>query len=91
MTPATRRALHRRESCAAAGPPCSGPGRPLLGGAKPARAEAIAGAVPEVDRVAVRVVVDSYQIAVAPSAKAGNVDIERFGWGLSATSRRAGR
>jgi hypothetical protein len=29
--------------------------------------------------VAVRVVVDSYQIAVAPNAKAGSVDIERFG------------
>lgn len=55
----------------------------LLGGARPVRAEAIVGAVPEVDRVAVRVVIDSYQIAVAPSAKAGNVDIERFGWGLS--------
>jgi 7,8-dihydropterin-6-yl-methyl-4-(beta-D-ribofuranosyl)aminobenzene 5'-phosphate synthase len=55
----------------------------LLGGARPARAEAIVGAVPEVDRVAVRVVIDSYQIAVAPSAKAGSVDIERFGWGLS--------
>lgn len=55
----------------------------LLGGARAARAEAVAGAVPEVDRVAVRVVVDSYQIAVAPSAKAGSVDVERFGWGLS--------
>ena len=55
----------------------------LLGGARPARAEAVAGSVPEVDRVAVRVVIDSYQIAVAPSGKAGSVDIERFGWGLS--------
>jgi 7,8-dihydropterin-6-yl-methyl-4-(beta-D-ribofuranosyl)aminobenzene 5'-phosphate synthase len=55
----------------------------LLGSTRPARAEAIAGAVPEVDRVAVRVVIDSYQIAVAPSARAGSVDIERFGWGLS--------
>jgi 7,8-dihydropterin-6-yl-methyl-4-(beta-D-ribofuranosyl)aminobenzene 5'-phosphate synthase len=41
------------------------------------------GAVREVDRVAVRVVIDSYQIAVAPSAKAGNVDVNRFGWPLS--------
>lgn len=56
----------------------------LLGGTRPARAETVAGPVPEVDRVAVRVVIDSYQIAVAPSAKVGNVDIERFGWGLSA-------
>jgi 7,8-dihydropterin-6-yl-methyl-4-(beta-D-ribofuranosyl)aminobenzene 5'-phosphate synthase len=28
------------------------------------------------------VVIDSYQFAVAPSAKAGNVDIQHFGWGL---------
>jgi 7,8-dihydropterin-6-yl-methyl-4-(beta-D-ribofuranosyl)aminobenzene 5'-phosphate synthase len=54
----------------------------LLGGAKPARAEAISGSVPEVDRVAVRVVIDSYQIAVAPSTKTGNVDVQRFGWGI---------
>ena len=39
--------------------------------------------MPEVDRVAVTVVVDSYQFAVAPSAKVGDVGIERFGWGLS--------
>ena len=39
----------------------------LLGGARPARAEEITGTVPEVDRLAVRVVIDSYQIAVAPS------------------------
>lgn len=54
----------------------------LLGGAKPARAQMLHGAVPEVDRVAVRVVIDSYQIAVAPSAKAGTVEIRRFGWPL---------
>lgn len=54
----------------------------LLGGAKPVRAEAIAGKVPEVDRVAVRVVVDSYQFAVAPSRKVADVDIEHFGWGI---------
>jgi 7,8-dihydropterin-6-yl-methyl-4-(beta-D-ribofuranosyl)aminobenzene 5'-phosphate synthase len=54
----------------------------LLGGAKPARAQPISGSVPEIDRVAVRVVIDSYQIAVAPSTKTGNVEIERFGWGI---------
>jgi hypothetical protein len=37
---------------------------------------------PEIDRVAVRVVVDSYQFAVAPSRKVANVDIEHFGWGI---------
>ena len=63
----------------------------LLGGAKPVRAELISGAVPEVDGLAVRVVIDSYQIAVAPSAKAGMVEIERFGWGSRRTSRRPGR
>lgn len=54
----------------------------LTGSAKPARAAAIAGKVPEVDRVAVRVVVDSYQFAVAPSRKVPNVGIEHFGWGI---------
>jgi 7,8-dihydropterin-6-yl-methyl-4-(beta-D-ribofuranosyl)aminobenzene 5'-phosphate synthase len=54
----------------------------LIGDAKPVRAEAIAGSIPEVDRVAVRVVVDSYQFAVAPSRKLANVDIEHFGWGI---------
>ena len=52
----------------------------LLGGATPVRAEGLSGPVPEVDRVAVRVLIDSYQIAVAPSVKVGNVDIRRFGW-----------
>jgi 7,8-dihydropterin-6-yl-methyl-4-(beta-D-ribofuranosyl)aminobenzene 5'-phosphate synthase len=54
----------------------------LMGGAKPVRAETIAGKVPEIDSVAVRVVVDSYQFAVAPSCKVANVDIEHFGWGI---------
>ena len=54
----------------------------LIGDAKPVRAEAISGSVPEIDRVAVRVVVDSYQFAVAPSRKVTNVDIEHFGWGI---------
>ncbi len=54
----------------------------LGGSAKPVRAETISGSVPEIDRVAVRVVVDSYQFAVAPSRKTPNVDIEHFGWGI---------
>ena len=54
----------------------------LLGGAKPVRAAPIDGAVPELDRVAVRVLTDSYQFAVAPSRKAPGVDIEHFGWGI---------
>jgi 7,8-dihydropterin-6-yl-methyl-4-(beta-D-ribofuranosyl)aminobenzene 5'-phosphate synthase len=55
----------------------------LLGGAKPAGAAPLSGPVPEVDRLSVRVVVDSYQIAVAPGIKKDDVDVERFGWGLS--------
>jgi 7,8-dihydropterin-6-yl-methyl-4-(beta-D-ribofuranosyl)aminobenzene 5'-phosphate synthase len=55
----------------------------LLGSTRPARAAALAKPVPELDQVAVRVVIDSYQIAVAPSSKTGNVAIERFGWALS--------
>jgi 7,8-dihydropterin-6-yl-methyl-4-(beta-D-ribofuranosyl)aminobenzene 5'-phosphate synthase len=55
----------------------------LLGGSRPARAQMLTGPVPEVDRVAVRVVIDSYQIAVAPSTRVGAVEINRFGWPLS--------
>lgn len=55
----------------------------LLGGSTPARAQMLTGPVPEVDRVAVRVVIDSYQIAVAPSTRVGAVEINRFGWPLS--------
>jgi 7,8-dihydropterin-6-yl-methyl-4-(beta-D-ribofuranosyl)aminobenzene 5'-phosphate synthase len=54
----------------------------LLGGTKPVRAASISGNVPEVDGLAVRVVTDSYQFAVAPSRKADGVDIQHFGWGI---------
>ena len=54
----------------------------LLGGTKPVRAASISGAVPEVDGLAVRVVTDSYQFAVAPGRKADGVDIQHFGWGI---------
>jgi 7,8-dihydropterin-6-yl-methyl-4-(beta-D-ribofuranosyl)aminobenzene 5'-phosphate synthase len=55
----------------------------LLGGSKPLRAAGITGRVPEVDRLAVRVVIDSYQFAVAPSKSLGEVDVQHFGWGIS--------
>jgi 7,8-dihydropterin-6-yl-methyl-4-(beta-D-ribofuranosyl)aminobenzene 5'-phosphate synthase len=54
----------------------------LLGGTKPVRAAPISAAVPEVDGLAVRVVTDSYQFAVAPSRKTETVEIEHFGWGI---------
>jgi 7,8-dihydropterin-6-yl-methyl-4-(beta-D-ribofuranosyl)aminobenzene 5'-phosphate synthase len=52
------------------------------GGVRPARAEALAGAPPEVDRLAVRILVDSYQFAVAPGKKVGDVELIHFGWGI---------
>jgi len=55
----------------------------LLGGSKPALAQALAGRVPEVDRLSVRIVVDSYQFAVTAGKKMGPVDVQHFGWGLS--------
>lgn len=55
----------------------------LIGPSKPARGANPTGVIPEVDRVSVRSVIDSYQIAVAPSSKVGNVDVQRFGWMLS--------
>lgn len=54
----------------------------LFGGLKPARAQAPALAPPEIDRLAVRVVVDSYQIAIASSFTRNDVAVERFGWAL---------
>ena len=55
----------------------------LLGGSKPVRAQTITGGVPEVDRVSVRVVIDSYQFAVAAGKQMDSVDVQHFGWGLS--------
>lgn len=54
----------------------------LLGDMKPVRAETISGSVPEIDALAVRVVVDSYQFAVAPSRTQEGLEIQHFGWGI---------
>ena len=43
-----------------------------------ASAQTMSGAPPEVDRLAVRVVTDSYQHAFAPSAKVGDVMVQRY-------------
>ena len=51
----------------------------LVGGAKPARAQGVSGPVPEVDRLAVRVVTDSFHLAIAPNLKVGGVEVQRFG------------
>jgi 7,8-dihydropterin-6-yl-methyl-4-(beta-D-ribofuranosyl)aminobenzene 5'-phosphate synthase len=76
--------VHRRNVLCAGGAAAFGAiVASLLGGSKPARAATLSGQVPEVDRLFVRVVVDSYQIAVAPGIKKNDVDVQRFGWGLS--------
>ncbi|MCC8960622.1 MBL fold metallo-hydrolase [Bradyrhizobium sp. Pear77] len=76
-------AIHRRDVvCGGGAALFSAVVATLIGSGKPVRAEAVAGKVPEIDRVAVRVVVDSYQFAVAPSRKVSDVEIEHFGWGI---------
>jgi 7,8-dihydropterin-6-yl-methyl-4-(beta-D-ribofuranosyl)aminobenzene 5'-phosphate synthase len=76
-------AIHRRDViCGGGAALFSAVVTTLIGSGKPVRAEAVAGKVPEIDRVAVRVVVDSYQFAVAPSRKVSDVEIEHFGWGI---------
>jgi 7,8-dihydropterin-6-yl-methyl-4-(beta-D-ribofuranosyl)aminobenzene 5'-phosphate synthase len=54
----------------------------LLGEAKPVRAETVSGSVPEIDALAVRVVVDNYQFAVAPGRTQEGIEIQHFGWGI---------
>jgi hypothetical protein len=58
----------------------------LLGDTKPVRAEMISGSVPEIDALSVRVVVDSYQFAVAPGRTLQGLEIQHFGWGIHADS-----
>lgn len=75
--------LHRRDVLCGGGAAVFGAMvAALLGSAKPLRAQPLSGSVPEVDSLAVRVVIDSYQFAVAPGMKADNVDVQRFGWGI---------
>jgi 7,8-dihydropterin-6-yl-methyl-4-(beta-D-ribofuranosyl)aminobenzene 5'-phosphate synthase len=54
----------------------------LLGDTEPVRAETISGSVPEIDALAVRVVVDNYQFAVAPGRTLQGLEIQHAGWGL---------
>ncbi len=55
----------------------------LLGTAEVARAEGIAGSVPEVDSLTVRVVTDNYQFAIARSGRVPGVEVQHFGWGIA--------
>jgi 7,8-dihydropterin-6-yl-methyl-4-(beta-D-ribofuranosyl)aminobenzene 5'-phosphate synthase len=78
-------AMHRRDVvCGGGAAMFSAILASLVGSSKPVKAEQISGSIPELDGVAVRVLVDSYQFAVAPSRKLADVDIQHFGWGLSA-------
>jgi 7,8-dihydropterin-6-yl-methyl-4-(beta-D-ribofuranosyl)aminobenzene 5'-phosphate synthase len=55
----------------------------LLGSASPVKADALAGPVPALDRVAIRIVIEDYQFAVAPARrKEDGVVVENFGWGI---------
>ncbi len=56
----------------------------LLGG-RVAVAEPLGSKVPEVDRLAVRVVTDSYHHAFERSTRIGALEIQRFGFAVSAT------
>lgn len=75
-------ALHRRDVCGGGLAAFGMMLTTMLGDAKPVRAAAVTGAVPEIDSLAVRVVVDSYQFAVAPSKQIGDVAVQHFGWGI---------
>lgn len=55
----------------------------MTGGSKPAQARSIVGPVPEVDRLAVRVVTDSYHLALAQSLEINGVKVQRFGFAVS--------
>jgi 7,8-dihydropterin-6-yl-methyl-4-(beta-D-ribofuranosyl)aminobenzene 5'-phosphate synthase len=58
----------------------------LLGDTRPVRAETISGSVPEIDALAVRVVVDNYQFAVAPGRTLEGLEVQHFGWGIQKES-----
>lgn len=62
----------------------------LLGTGSPVRADPLKASVPTLDRVAVRIVTEDYQFAVAPSRKQNGLVIENFGWGLK-TDRPPGK
>ncbi|MEJ0052577.1 MAG: MBL fold metallo-hydrolase [Methylovirgula sp.] len=46
------------------------------------RAAALQAKPPEIDQLSVRIVTDSYQMAVAPNLKVGNLEIKRFGFAI---------
>ncbi len=57
----------------------------LFANSTPLRAETVSGKVPEIDELAVTVLVDSYQVAVGQDSKIGNLAVKRFGFALGDT------
>jgi len=55
----------------------------LAGAPRPARAQALAGPVPEVDSLAVRVVTDSYHHAFEPPRSLGGLTVQRYAFELA--------
>ncbi|UFZ06418.1 MBL fold metallo-hydrolase [Bradyrhizobium ontarionense] len=55
----------------------------LIGGARPARAQKLTEAMPEVDSLSIRVITDSFQQVFAAPARIGNVDVQPFSLGLT--------
>jgi 7,8-dihydropterin-6-yl-methyl-4-(beta-D-ribofuranosyl)aminobenzene 5'-phosphate synthase len=58
-------------------------GAALSGAPRPARAQALTGAVPVVDTLAVRVVTDSYHHAFEPGRKINDLTVQRFAFALA--------
>ncbi|MCX7890818.1 MAG: MBL fold metallo-hydrolase [Burkholderiales bacterium] len=58
-------------------------GAAVFGLPKPARAQPLSGPVPEVDRVAIRVVTDSYHHAFEQGRKVGDMEIVRYAFDLA--------
>jgi 7,8-dihydropterin-6-yl-methyl-4-(beta-D-ribofuranosyl)aminobenzene 5'-phosphate synthase len=54
----------------------------LPGGTRHAQAQGIARSIPVVDSLAVQVVIDDYQFAVAPGRNLDGVEVQHFGWGI---------
>ena len=90
MEPRTHEpAVSRREGlCAGGAGAFSARVTGLLGMATPACAQPLAGSVPEVDRLAMRVVTDSDHLALAPSTTANGVEVQRYGFPVSAQPPR---
>lgn len=56
-----------------------------FGGIEVARAQPVSGGIPEVDRLTVAVVTDSYHHAFEPSRRVGDMQVQRFAFALSKT------